>query len=145
MFDFLFVRKKSLQEAQDKQEEFLKNNPEPKDTEDALMRKASYLLTSGNFNESLEIYKQLAEEYPTNKGLYLSQVGANYYFLGQYDSAIEAYILARDNGMNPDMIDDNIWEVCEERYQQTNDLFFIRQYLDLCPNPNHRKEANKLL
>jgi tetratricopeptide (TPR) repeat protein len=144
LLDF-FSKKNYLQDLHQEQEKFLQNNPVPKDTEDALVRRASYLMTTGNFNESLEIYQQLVAEYPAKKGLYLSQVGASYYFLGEYDLALEAYLLSRNNGMNPDMINDNIWEVCEERYQQTKNLAFIRQYLELCPEGNHQKKATKLL
>ncbi len=144
----LFGRKKkkvSLQEADKMNQEFIANNPQAKDSEDALMRQASSAMTSGNFSNALALYTQMANEFPAKKGLYLSQVGAAHYFLEDYEAAIEAYVDARNNGMDESMIDDNIWEACETIYKKTDDKAALQKYLELCPNGGYVKKANKWL
>ncbi len=144
----LFGKKKkgiSLEDANKMNQEFIANNPQTKDSEDALMRQASSAMTSGKFNDAIHLYTQLANEYPGKKGLYLSQVGAAHFFLEDYEKAIDAYVDARHNGMDESMIDDNIWEACETIYKKTDDQAALQKYLDLCPDGGYVKKANKWL
>lgn len=154
LFDFLFGGKKSRTRAQEKHglddldrqnREHIAANPELKDDEDALMREASSALTAGDFSKSLAIYSKMAELFPEKKGLYLSQVGANHYFMGNYDTAIETYVLSREHGMDASMIDENIWEACEQVYKEKNDPAIIESYLKHCSDGSFIKQANKIL
>lgn len=146
LFDFIFGKKKiTLDEANKVNEDFIRKNPTPKDEENALVRKASSLLTSRNFEASIEVYQQLAEKFPENKGLYLSQIGANYFFMQSYEKALQIYIEALQAGAHKDMMDDNIWEVCEVLYKQSQDKGRLTQYLSLFPAGSHSKKAQSLL
>lgn len=147
LFDSLFGRKskKTLEEADQINRDFIAKNPEAKNDEDSLMRQASGFMTSGKFNESRELYQKLAENYPDKKGLYLSQVGASLYFLQEYEQAINTYVEARNNGADASMMDDNIWEACETIYKQANDKASLEKYIQLCPDGRYTKKANKLL
>lgn len=145
---FLFGKKKkaiSLEEANAHNEAFFEDNPTPKNSEDALMRKASSLMTSGEFAASAEIYRELAEKYPERRGLYLSQVGAAYYFLSEFETAISYYLQSRKEGGDEGMLDDNVWEASEEIYNQNGDLAAIQRYLELFPQGNYVKRARKML
>lgn len=146
-FDFLFGKKKkmTLDEANEVNKDFVKKNPEAKDNENALMRQASSFLTSGRFEEAAKGYTELANAYPEKKGLYLSQVGAAYYFLKQYDKAIANYVESRNNGMDEDMIDDNIWEACEAIHERDGSTDTFNTYLKHCPNGSYAKKAKKFL
>ncbi len=147
-FDKLLGKEKesvTLKEADKLNDEFIANNPIAKDTEDEMMRQASKFMTSGNFEESINLYKRMAEEYPDNRGLYESQVGAGYYFLGNYEEAINYYVSALKNGGDEDMADDNIWEATEVLYKQTGDKSHLEKYLELFPKGNYQKDASKLL
>lgn len=147
LFDFLFGKKKkvTLEEADKMNDDYIAKNPVPKNNENAEMRHASKLLTSKNYQEALDLYAEMAEKYPKNRGLYLSQVGACHYFLGDFEKAIEVYVESRENGMEKSMIDDNIFEACEAIYNQTNEKSALEKYLALCPNGSYTKKINKLL
>jgi len=103
-------------------------------------------MTSGKFDKSIQLYQKLADTYLEKKGLYLSQVGAAYYFLEDYATAIEYYIKAKENGADSAMIDDNVWEACETIYEtDKTDKTAIEKYLEYYPNGNYTKKAKKLL
>jgi tetratricopeptide (TPR) repeat protein len=146
LFSNLFGKKKfTLEDTNKKNDAFLEKAPPPNSDENAKMRTAAKLLSSGQFAESLDLYKKMAEDYPENKGLYESQVGANYFFLAQYEKAVEYYVSALNNNANKDMMDDNIWEATEALYNQTKDKTKIEYYLNLFPYGNYIKKAKKLL
>ncbi|GAA3649446.1 tetratricopeptide repeat protein [Flavivirga jejuensis] len=146
LFNSLFGKKKmTLDEANAKNQDFITKNPEPKDDENSLMRQASNMLTNRKFDESIEFYKRLAENYPENKGLYLSQVGVGFYFLNDFDKAIEYYLKAKNEGADSNMMDDNIWEACEAIYNKNNDKKAIERYLEYYHNGNYAKKAKKIL
>ncbi|GAA3652330.1 tetratricopeptide repeat protein [Flavivirga jejuensis] len=146
LFNFLFGKKKiTLDELKVKNQDYISKNPKPKNEENALMRQASRMLTSENFNESIELYKKLAENYPQKKGLYLSQIGAAFYFLNDFDKAIEYYLKAKNEGVDSYMIDNNIWETCKAIYYSTNDDKTIERYLEYYPHGNYAKKAKKIL
>ncbi|MDH5399656.1 MAG: tetratricopeptide repeat protein [Cyclobacteriaceae bacterium] len=142
----LFGKKSiTLEEADKINKDYIAKNPEPKNDESALVRQASSLCTSGEFSKSLDLYLQLAEDYPNSKGLYLSQVGVNYYFLNDFNAAIDYYLKALDEGADSSMMDDNIWEACEALFNNDNDMAPINRYLELFPDGSYKKKANKIL
>ncbi|MCW3084163.1 MAG: hypothetical protein JWP12_1529 [Bacteroidetes bacterium] len=146
LFDSLFGKKKmTLENADKKNDDFIAKNPVAKNDEDELMRNASKLMTSAKYAESLELYKKISESYPEKKGLYDSQVGVAYYFLGDYDKAIEYYVSGMNNGAHKSMMDDNIWEATEALYGKTKDKSKVEYYISLFPGGSHKKEAEKLL
>ncbi|MDC8002482.1 hypothetical protein POV27_00330 [Aureisphaera galaxeae] len=146
LFSSLFgKRKMTLEEMNEKNKTYISDNPNPKDDEDGRMREASVAMTSGQFEESAELYEKLAEDFPAKKGLYLSQVGAAYYFLKDFHTAISFYVTAKEHGADTSMMDDNIWEACEAIYNQENDKTAIERYLTHYPNGKYAKKAEKIL
>ena len=146
LFDFLFRKNKmTLGQANKVNQEFISMNPEPKNDEDSLMRQASSAMTGKDFEKSIILYQKLVNDYPDNKGLYLSQIGAAYFFLNEFNLAIEYYVKARDNGADNNMMDDNIWEACEAIYKNDNDKTVIEMYLEYYPNGSYVKKAQKMM
>lgn len=155
LFDSLFGKKKHTLEAMDKKnDDFISKNPVAKNDENEMMRNASKLMTSGKFSESLDLYKKLSENYPNNKGLYESQIGAAYFFLGKYDTAVEYYISSMNNGGDKRMMDDNIWEAAEsfskleilmEDGSIMNPNNLIEKYLEIFPDGSYAKKAKNIL
>ena len=146
LFDSLFGKKKmTLEEADKKNDAFIAKNPIAKNDENEMMRNASKLMTSGKYSESIDLYKKLSDDFPQNKGLYESQIGAAYYFLGDYDNAIKYYVSGMNNGGDKRMMDDNIWEATEALYNKTKDKSKLEQYITLFPNGSYKKKAEKLL
>ncbi len=135
----------TLDDANKVNQQYAAQNPVPASNENAMMRQATSLMTSRKFQESIDVYQQLATAFPARKDTYLSQVGVGYYFLGDYVQAIDYYVKARDLGSNAGMMDDNIWEACEAIYKNTQDKAAIERYFTLCPNGSNSRAANKLL
>lgn len=145
-FDFLFGKKKTtLAQADKKNDAYLAANPVPANDENAWMRQAAKLMSSGQFAESAELYGKLANEYPAKRGLYQSQVGAAHFFLGEYEKALDHYVTALQNGADASMMDDNIWEAAEVLYKKQGTKTWVEKYLQLFPKANHKKAAEKLL
>ena len=155
LFNSLFGKNKnSLQDMDKKNDDFIARNPIAKDDENEMMRNASKLMTSKKFRESLDLYKILSENYPNNKGLYESQIGVAYYFLGEYEHAVDNYISSLNNGGNKSMMDDNIWEAAEayskleillEDGSIINPKNLIEKYLEIFPNGSYAKKAKNIL
>jgi tetratricopeptide (TPR) repeat protein len=155
LFDTLFGKKKiTLDDADKINDEFIKNSPVAINDENEMMRNASKLMSSKKHSESIDLYTKLSESYPKNKGLYESQIGANYYFLGDYEKAIEYYVSAMNNGSNKNMMDDNIWEAAEAFSKlQTpakdgsiiNTKSLIEKYIEIFPNGSYVKKAKNIL
>lgn len=146
LFDFLFGKKKlTLEEADKINDKYIAKNPTPANDENGLMRQAAKAMSSKNFGDAVDLYTKLAEQYPSNKGLYESQIGAAYFFLGNFVKAIEYYISALYNGADKRMMDDNIWEATEELFHQTKDKNLLDNYLQIFPTGNYRKQAEMLL
>jgi tetratricopeptide (TPR) repeat protein len=145
-FDFLFGKKKmTLDEANQVNQQYTAQNPVPASNQSAMVRQASNLMTSRKFQESIAMYEEMATRFPESKGTYLGQMGAGYYFLGDYAQAIDYYVQAREAGAMADMMDDNIWEACEAIYENSRNKADVERYFELCPKGGHAREANKIL
>ncbi|MDD3877084.1 MAG: hypothetical protein PHT69_10710 [Bacteroidales bacterium] len=145
LFDFLFKKKSlTLEEADKLNDTFIAKNPIPKDDENSMMRQAAKLMSGQQFEDSIELYTKLAENYPANRGLYQSQIGAAYYFLADYNKAISFYTAALNNGADKGMMDDNIWEATEALFKQTGEKAHLDNYKLLFPEGNYVKKAEKL-
>lgn len=80
---------------------------------DSKINAAAGLMTTGQFAECIEAYRVIAEQHPEKLGICEAQIGAAYYFLGDYQTAIRYYQQAKGHGANPDHMDDNIAEARE--------------------------------
>lgn len=142
----LFGKKKlTLEQADNINKQHTAKTPVTQDEEKAMVREASGALTGGNFKKAIELYTGMADKYPANKGLYLGQAGAAYYFMEDYTKAIEYYVMAKNEGANAGMMDDNIWEACETIYNKTKDSAAIEKYLEYYPDGNYAKKTKKIL
>jgi len=114
LFDFIFGKtKKDLESLDQINDELIKNNPGTADDEQAYLKRASKLLTSQHFKEAIQAYSEMCEKFPANKGVYQSQIGAAWYFLGNFEKAIDFYKQAKENGADASMMDDNIQEALD--------------------------------
>ncbi|MCC7381111.1 MAG: hypothetical protein IT384_04740 [Deltaproteobacteria bacterium] len=113
------------------------------DPEAAAFNAASALMLDQRFRETIEAYARLGEQYPERRGDCESQIGAAQYFLGELSQALDSYVRARDHGADQDMMDDNIWEVCEALHKK-GDGKAVARYLELCPKGKYVKKARKL-
>ena len=146
LFDFLFGKEKlNLEEGDKIHDEFYSKMSVLLSEESELTKKAIKLLTSGKHAESIELYKKLIEHYPAQISTYESQIGANYYFLGEFEKAIKYYTSSMNNGFSTSMSDDNIWEAYLALFEKTKDKNYIVRYFQQFPQGNFSKEATKIL
>ncbi|MEM9030211.1 MAG: hypothetical protein AAGC70_17755 [Pseudomonadota bacterium] len=71
---------------------------------------AAHLMTSGAFRECIAAYEDIARQHPEELGECEGQIGAAYFFLGEYETAITYYKQALANGADASMMQDNIEE-----------------------------------
>lgn len=106
---------------------------------------ASEFMLNQHYQDCVDAYQKLMEKYPDSLGDCESQIGAAYYFLGEYEKAISYYVAARNHGADQSMMDDNIWEACETLYDQSSLNSDIERYLQLCPDGSYANKAKKIL
>lgn len=79
----------------------------------AQINAAARLMTAGLYEESIQAYHTIAEQYPGELGMCYGQIGAGYFFLGAYEQAISYYESAKAHGEDPFMMDENIAEALD--------------------------------
>ena len=102
----------SLEEAAQVQAELMPNLKT--DAVGAKINAAAKLLTSRRFDDCIAAYQAIAAQHPEEQGTCHGQIGACYFFKGEYSTAIQHYSAAKKLGADPEMMDDNIQEAQEE-------------------------------
>jgi len=102
----------SLEQAKELQEKIFATLSETDDV-NAKVNAAARLMTSGQFEACIQAYEHIATAHPQELPTCESQIGAAYYFLGQYEKAIEYYQRALEHGADPEMMADNTQEARE--------------------------------
>lgn len=133
----------SFEEATKLRDEFLAiatQNDENKE-----FNAAANLMLKQAYDACIEAYSLLSEKYPDSFGTCQGQIGVAYFFKEEYDKALSYYIVALEKGEEKSIMDDNIWEVTEILYQNTQDKQYLERYKQLFPQGSYLKNANKLL
>lgn len=106
---------------------------------------AARLMTSRKFDEAIAAYDKIGVDFPDEAGTALGQIGAAYFFKGNFERAIAAYVTARDHGADAGMMDDNIWEACEAlaKKEPAQKAAHFARYLELCPAGRYVKQASR--
>jgi Tetratricopeptide repeat. len=141
-----FVNEKgiSMETAQKLQEEFLQIM-KTTDDQSKQINAAAKLMTSGAYQQCITAYSLIMEKYPNRKPDCEMNIGACYFFLGDYDNAIEHYLISKEQGMDQAMIDDNVWEACEKAFAAKKEQSYIHKYIQLFPAGTYLKKARNLL
>ncbi len=71
---------------------------------------AARLLVGGAFREAIAAYEEIMRLHPETTADCEGQIGAAYFFLKDYETAIDYYERALANGADPSMMRDNIEE-----------------------------------
>lgn len=73
-------------------------------------------------------------------------IGACHFFLGDFEQALKFYTQSLDSGYDKEVVDYNIWEVCEELIKRDgNQSKWSRYYLELLPDGEYARKAKKKL
>lgn len=109
---------------------------------------ACRLVPKGKYAEAMVMFENVKAntEDMDQKGTCDNQIGVCYFFLEEYEKAIESYASSFQNGFDKDMADDNIWEACEKLMKKENDkVKWARHYISILPQGNYLSKAQKLL
>jgi hypothetical protein len=85
----------------------------------AKINAAALMLTSQRFDDCISAYQAIGVQHPEKLGTCQGQIGACYFFKGEYSAAIKSYVSAKENGADVSMMDDNIQEA-QEALAQAN-------------------------
>ncbi|MFN0202398.1 MAG: tetratricopeptide repeat protein [Bacteroidia bacterium] len=144
---FAFITKPevvpNLEMAEELKELFIENRETHEPSQDFDV--AVQLMESGAYQDCIEVYGMIAQKYPEMQGLCECQIGAAYFFMKKYEQALDFYLRARSSGMDPEMMDDNIWEVCALQYDLYQQNDYLEKYLRNCPNGKYSDDAMDLL
>lgn len=109
---------------------------------------ACRLVPKGKYAEALAMFQEVRSK--TNdqdqKGTCDNQIGVCYFFMNDFEKAIEAYASSFQHGFDRAMADDNIWEACEKLMERDHDrVKWARHYLAILPDGNYKSKAQKFL
>ena len=82
---------------------------------------AARLMTSQQYELCIQAYEKIAQDHPAKQGTCESQIGVAYFFLGDYEKAIQFYKQALEHGADPEMMADNIAEAEEALAKKNED------------------------
>lgn len=121
---------------------FIARNSRPGSADDEIQKMGS-LMAAGRYDEVIQGYRCLMESRPGDRALFTDQIGAAYFFKGEYQKAMACYIEAAQGRVAS--ADFNLWEVCELLYKKEKDVQHLQTYLEHFPQGENRKAAEKLL
>lgn len=103
----------SLEQAAEMQREVLEALDDSNLPVSQKMNEAAKLLTGGAFRESIAAFERIMRLHPERTADCLGNMGAAYFFLDEFETAIDHYQRARDAGADAGMMADNIQEAEE--------------------------------
>jgi tetratricopeptide (TPR) repeat protein len=98
---------------------------------------ACMLIPKAQYAEAIALFETVRETAASNaeKGNCENSIGACYFFLGDFEKALDYYTQSFHNGFDTSIIEDNIWEVCEELIKSAGDQAkWSGHYAELFPN-----------
>ena len=135
----------SFEKAKEVRDEYVKKITLSED-EQAYDNAMSYIYTQ-DFGKCISALEKVILKYPDWTSAALNSIGACYFYMKKYELALEYYqkSLASSGKYEKEMVDNNIWEVCEKLYQIKGDHQYIQKYLDHFPEGKEKSAALKIL
>jgi tetratricopeptide (TPR) repeat protein len=116
------------------------------DTYNSVFNQACRLIPKKQYAEAIALFETIHENTSdtSEKGSCESQIGVCYFFLGNFEKALEFYTKSFHSGFDKRVNDYNIWEVCEELMKiDDNKAKWSHYYLELIPNGQYAAKAKK--
>lgn len=114
----------------------------------SLFNQACRLIPQKKYAEAITLFTSIRENSTDayEKGSCESQIGVCYFFLGDFEKALDYYTQSFHSGYDKRVNDYNIWEACEELTKiDGNKAKWARYYLNLLPEGQYAKKATKLI
>lgn len=118
------------------------------DTYDSAFNQACRLIPKQQYAEAITQFESIRENSTDGyeRGSCESQIGVCYFFLGDFEKALDFYTQSFHSGFDKRVNDYNIWEVCEELMKRDRDKAkWSRCYLELIPDGQYASKASKNL
>ena len=118
------------------------------DVYNSIFNQACRLIPKGQYEEAIAMFSVIEENSTDTheKGNCQNQIGVCHFFLGDFEKAIGFYVQSYKSGFNKSMMDDNIWEACEELMKKDGDKAkWAQYYLSILPDGNYAGKAQKSL
>lgn len=109
---------------------------------------ACRLVPKGKYAEALAMFEEVRNNTndPDQKGTCDNQIGVCYFFMNDFEKAIDSYASSFQNGFDKSMADDNIWEACENLMKRDNDKAkWAKHYLSILPQGSYAGKAQKMI
>ena len=103
----------SLEEASDMQQSFVEAISDENAGSMQLINLAGKLLTGQQFKEAIKVYETIVFRFPEETAQCLNAIGACYYYLEDYELAIQFYMKALESGELKSRVEYNVWESCQ--------------------------------
>lgn len=117
------------------------------DVYNSTFNQACRLIPKRQYNEAIALFGAIEDNTADlhEKANCQNQIGVCYFFLGDFEKALEYYTHALRNGFDKNMMDDNIWEACEELMKKDGDKTkWAQHYLSLFPDGSYAGKAKKM-
>lgn len=116
------------------------------DEYNSAFNQACRLIPKMQYTEAITQFESIREHSTDayEKGSCDNQIGACYFFLGDFEKALECYNKSFHYGYDKDVNDYNIWEACEELMKiDGNKAKWSQYYLELFPDGQYARKAKK--
>jgi tetratricopeptide (TPR) repeat protein len=111
----------SLEEASDMQQSFVEAISDENAGSMQLINLAGKLLTGQQFKEAIKVYETIVFRFPEETAQCLNAIGACYYYLEDYELAIQFYMKALESGELKSRVEYNVWESCQSIIDRLSD------------------------
>jgi len=111
----------NFEQASELQDEFINSLAEEGTTADQLVNLAGRLLTNQKFTEAIKTYEAIMIRFPSETPQCLNAMGACYFYLDEFETAINYYLKAYESGEMRDTIEYNVWESCDALIKQSGE------------------------
>ena len=110
----------SMEKANELQQQFVNSLANENTSATQLINLAGQLLTGQRYEEAIKVYEGVIIRFPNETAQCLNSIGACYYYLGEYETAIEYYMKALEAGEVLERVDYNVWESCDALIKATD-------------------------
>lgn len=116
---------------------------------DSLSRAVTLMLVNGEYDAARQGLQLLQKHFPEYRHWCELQLGRAESLLGNCKRAMDYYLAARVHGASPELMDELIWQTCNEHASRssghTEFAARLQDYLTLCPQGKYVGQAREKL
>lgn len=106
---------------------------------------ACSFLAKGSYENAIIGFETIATTLPDRAAMCHNQIGAAYFFLGNYYKAVQHYLRALEKGFDAALLDYNVWEAAQAQHAESDDSDLIQLYAEKFPTGAAIEQAQEIL